>query len=128
MIIGVGTDLVAIDRISSSIDRFGDRFLNRVFTDLEQQQASQRKQQASFYAMRFAAKEAGWKALSPDRKLSIGWHDFEILSTDQGQPLLSFKREAQRCLAEKGGQQAQIHLSLSDDGGFALAFVVLSAP
>ena len=81
--------------------------------------------------MRFAAKEAGWKALSPDRRRRIGWHDFEVISTDQGQPVLNFHGEAQDVLAEKVGrghdQSARIDLSLSDDGGFALAFVVLSA-
>ena len=127
MIIGIGTDLVSIDRISRTIDRFGDRFLDRVFTAGEQEQAATREQKARFYAMRFAAKEAGWKALSPGRQHGIGWHDFEIFSSDQGQPQLTFQASAAKLLHEKGGERVKISLSLSDDSGFALAFVVLSA-
>ena len=131
MIIGIGTDMVSIDRIDRIIGRFGTRFLDRIFTPAEQRQAEGRTQKMRFYAMRFAAKEAGWKALSPDRRRRIGWHDFEVTSTDQGQPVLNFHGEARDLLAEKAGQggrrSGQIDLSLSDDGGFALAFVVLSA-
>ena len=102
MIIGIGTDIVSIDRIDRIIGRFGTRFLDRIFTPAEQHQAEGRAQKMRFYAMRFAAKEAGWKALSPDRRRRIGWHDFEVISTDQGQPVLNFHGEAQDVLAEKG--------------------------
>ena len=127
MIIGIGTDIVVVERIGWMIDRFGARFLDRVFTADEQVQAARRGHLVSFYALRFAAKEAGWKALSPPRGRGIGWHDFEISATSEGQPRLAFWGKAAEVLAEKGGDGAKIDLSLSDDGGFALAFVVLSA-
>jgi holo-[acyl-carrier protein] synthase len=126
MIIGIGTDIVGIERVSHVVDRFGRRFINRIYTLAEQEEVKSKKQQHRFYAMRFAAKEAGWKALSPQRHRSIGWHDFEITSTDQGRPVLALHGAAREVFEEKGG--GQINLSLSDDGGFALAFVVLSAP
>lgn len=128
MIIGIGTDLVQIERIGHIIDRFGARFLDRIYTPSEQQEAASRKQQTRFYAMRFAAKEAGWKALSPQRDGSIGWHDFEVTSTDQGKPVLAYHGAARSVFHEKSAGKGQIDLSLTDDGGFALAFVVLSAP
>lgn len=126
MIHGIGTDIVVIDRIAEIITRHGDRFINRIYTDLEQKAADSRKDQARFYAMRFAAKEAAWKALSPARSLSIGWHDFEIISTEEGKPELFFRGEAERYFDEKTNGKGKTYLSLSDDGGMALAFVTLS--
>ena len=128
MIIGIGTDLVKIDRIDRIIERFGGRFLDRVYTPGEQAEAASRQQKARYYAMRFAAKEAGWKALSPRRDSRIGWHDFEITSTQEGRPVLAFHGPAREDFEKMTGSDGRIDLSLSDDGGFALAFVVLSAP
>ena len=128
MIFGVGTDIVDISRIAEAIDRHGDKFIGRVFTKDEQTAAEKRGDKIRFYAMRFAAKEACWKALSPGRELGISWHDLEVDSTDQGQPFMRLHGKAADYFAQATDNRGQCHLSLSDDGGMALAFVTLSAP
>ncbi|XDZ64758.1 holo-ACP synthase [Alphaproteobacteria bacterium LSUCC0684] len=128
MICGIGTDIVAIDRVDRSLDKFGDRFIRRIYTEAEREEAGRRAGKARFYAMRFAAKEAAWKALSPGRTSGIGWLDLEIRSAPDGQPSLVFHGAAAAVFRQKAGRDGQIHLSLSDDGGMALAFVVLSKP
>jgi len=128
MICGIGTDIVAIDRVDHSLGRYGARFIRRIYTHGEQAEASKRADMARFYAMRFAAKEAAWKALSPGRSSGIGWLDLEVCSAPDGQPSLVFHGPAADVFHQKAGRDGQIHLSLSDDGGMALAFVVLSKP
>ena len=128
MIIGIGTDIVSVGRIERALDRFGDRFLARVFTDRERQAGMGRGQPARFFALRFAAKEAAWKALSPERGLGVGWRDFEIVGGGGGRPELVLGARAGKLLAGRAGGGGTAHVSLSDDGGFALAFVVLSTP
>ena len=91
MIYGIGTDIVEISRIGQSIDRFGDKFINRIFTKHEQTAAQKRKDQTRFYAMRFAAKEACWKALSPGRDFGIGWLDLEVITLMKAPVLLHSK-------------------------------------
>ena len=127
MVIGVGTDLVAIARIDKLIARFGGRFIERIFTTSEQAMAKTKRRQNRFYAMGFAAKEAAWKALSPPRHSGIGWHDFEVLRHENGGPELILHGKAADLLNEKVDGAWASHLSLSDDKGIALAFVVLSA-
>lgn len=127
MIVGIGTDLVEIARIEKSIAQFEARFIDRIFTANEQKSAALRGNQARFYAMRFAAKEAAWKALSPGRDQGVGWHDFEITATDDGKPELLFHGKAKELFSKMANGDGKISLSLSDDGGMALAFVVLSA-
>ena len=127
MIVGIGTDLVKIARIEQSIKRFGARFIDRIFTANEQKSAAMRGNLPRFYAMRFAAKEAAWKALSPGRDQGVGWHDLEITATDDGKPELHFHGKAKEVFSEMVNGDGKINLSLSDDGGMALAFVVLSA-
>ena len=128
MIIGIGTDLVSIGRIERTLDRFGDRFLSRVYSSREIEAGLGRGNPARFFALRFAAKEAAWKALSPDRGLGVGWRDFEIVSADGGKPRLVLGGRAGELLANRAGAKGRTEVSMSDDGGFALAFVVLSAP
>jgi holo-[acyl-carrier protein] synthase len=128
MIYGIGSDLVEIDRIAKIVARHGDRFVDRIYTKYEQSAAKKRADQSRYYAMRFAAKEAAWKALSPGRDLGIGWQELEIISRDDGQPLLNLKGKAADYFAKETNNKGMCHLSLSDDGGMALAFVVLSAP
>ena len=128
MIIGIGTDLVEIARIEKAITRFGAQFLNRVFTANEQEAAALRGDQPRFYAMRFAAKEAAWKALSPGRGQGVGWHDLEITASKDGKPELHFHGKAKEVFGKMVDGGGKTNLSLSDDGGMALAFVVLSAP
>ena len=127
MIIGIGADIVSIDRIARTMDRFGDRFLARVFTEREKRAGLTGSNAARFFAMRFAAKEAAWKALSPEIGHGVGWHDFEIVNTEGRRPRLVLRRQAGRLLAQRAENGGKAEVSLSDDGGFALAFVVLSA-
>ena len=128
MIIGIGTDIVSIERVGRALDRFGERFLARIYTEQERRSGLGRGQAERFFALRFAAKEAAWKALSPPRGRGVGWHDFEVVSPGGGKPRLVLSGEAGKLFAKQAGTAGQAEVSLSDDGGFALAFVVLSAP
>ena len=128
MIYGIGTDIVEIKRIGDAIDRHGDQFIRRIFTPSEQTAAKARGDQTRFYAMRFAAKEACWKALSPGRSQGITWLDLEVDSTEDGQPFMRLHGKAADYFAKATENRGQCYLSLSDDGGMALAFVTLSAP
>ena len=127
MIYGIGTDIIEIGRISAAVGRHGERFLGRIFTEAERLGAGGRVDEARFYALRWAAKEAAWKALSPGYRRGVGWQDLEVISDSDGRPHLRFHGEAERYFAEETGGRGKTSLSLSDDGGMALAFVVLSA-
>ena len=128
MVYGIGTDIVEIARIKAAIEKSGDRFLDRIFTADEQAAANKREDKIRFYALRWAAKEAAWKALSPGYQNGVGWHDLEVRSDEEGKPHLIFHGAAKDYFDEQTGGQGKTDLSLSDDGGMALAFVVLSAP
>lgn len=121
MILGIGTDLVQMDRISQAIERFGDRFLLRVFTDREIKNAPARR--TEYFAGRFAAKEAAIKALRPQLDLFFGLSEIEVGVLDDGAPTLSFLGRAEQRAEDRGVTGA--HLSLSHDGGLAVATVVL---
>ena len=97
-------------------------------TENEKAAAQDRTDKSRFYALRWAAKEAAWKALSPGYQNGVGWHDLEVLSDDEGKPHLIFHGAAKDYFDEQTGRQGKTALSLSDDAGMALAFVVLSAP
>ena len=126
MIYGIGVDVVKIARIEASLARFGEKFCERIFTSKEINYAKSRGDQARIYALGFAAKEAAWKALSPRRGHGIGWHDFEVVRERGGRPNLILHGEAIKLLNTHTKNKPEVHLSLSDDDGFALAFVVLS--
>jgi holo-[acyl-carrier protein] synthase len=128
MIYGIGTDIVEIRRIEDAIAKSGDRFIDRIFTKEEQEAAGRRGDQARFYALRWAAKEAGWKALSPGYRNGVGWLDLEVTSNDDGKPAMVFYGKAAAFFEAETQGRGKINLSLSDDGGMALAFVVLSTP
>lgn len=130
MIIGLGTDIVEISRIQKLYETFGQRFLNRLFTENEQAYCAQ-KHHALFarYAKRFAAKEACLKALGTGRSQSIKWRDIDVTRTELGQPTLILSGKcleiAQRRL--KPNQTLHTHLSLSDTKDLAQATVILEA-
>ena len=126
MIYGIGVDVVKIARIEASLNRFGEKFCRRIFTSKEIEYASKRGNQARIYALGFAAKEAAWKALSPRRGHGIGWHDFEVVRERGGRPNLILRGQAAKLLNTETKKGGEVHLSLSDDDGFALAFVVVS--
>ena len=129
MILGIGTDLANIERISATIERFGDRFRNRVFTDIEQGKAERRADTAGTYAKRWAAKEACSKALGTGLRMGIAWKDMAVSNLDTGQPVMQVTGWAAERLAAMTppGHEAIIHLTLTDDHPWAQAFVVIEA-
>ena len=129
MILGVGTDLANIDRIAGVLERHGDRFRNRVFTEIEQRKAERRKDVAGTYAKRWAAKEACSKALGTGLRMGISWKDMAVSNLKTGQPVMTVTGWAAERLKEMTpeGHQATIHVSLTDDHPWAQAFVVIEA-
>lgn len=129
MILGIGTDLANIDRIAATLERFGDRFRNRVFTAEEQRRAASRVNPAATYAKRWAAKEACAKALGTGLRMGIAWRDMAVTNLETGQPQVALSGWAATRLASMipHGHAARIHLSLSDDPPWAQAFVVIAA-
>lgn len=130
MIVGIGTDLTDIRRIASSLERFGDRFTQRVFTQRERARADRRAHaRAASYAKRFAAKEACAKALGTGLRQGVFWRDMEVVNLPSGQPNLVLTGGAARRLQAlmPPGHRPAMHVSLSDDFPWASAFVVISA-
>ena len=130
MILGIGSDLANIERIEATIARFGDRFLNRVFTAVEQRKAESRKRAvAATYAKRWAAKEACSKALGTGLQMGISWKDMAVTNLRSGQPVMHVTGWAAERLAQMtpAGHEAVIHVTLTDDHPWAQAFVVIEA-
>ena len=129
MILGIGIDLANIERISDVLERHGDRFRNRVFTELEQNKAEHRKDVAGTYAKRWAAKEACSKALGTGLRMGIRWKDMSVRNLYSGKPVMSLTGWAQKRLNEitPDGHSAVIHVSLTDDHPWAQAFVVIES-
>lgn len=129
MILGIGTDLANIERISGTLDRFGDRFRNRVFTKTELKKAARRKDEAGTLAKRWAAKEACSKALGTGLAMGISWRDMAVSNLRTGQPVMAVTGWAAERLAEMtpDGYEAIIHVTLTDDHPWAQAFVVIEA-
>lgn len=130
MILGIGSDLIDIRRIEASLERFGDRFVQRLFTEIEQQRSERRpNQRAASYAKRFAAKEACSKALGTGIRRSVFWRDMGVINLPSGQPTMHLTGGAAARLAEMTppGLKPCIHVSLTDDYPLALSFVMISA-
>lgn len=129
MILGVGTDLANIDRIAATLERFGDRFRNRVFTETEQRKAERRADVAGTYAKRWAAKEACSKALGTGLRMGIAWKDMAVSNLETGQPVMRLSGWAEQRLRQMTppGHEAVIHVTLTDDHPWAQAFVVIEA-
>lgn len=129
MILGIGTDLANIDRIQGTLDRFGDRFRNRVFTEIEQHKAERRRDVAGTYAKRWAAKEACSKALGTGLAMGIAWKDMSVTNLGTGQPEMHVTGWAKERLEAMtpSGHKAVIHVTLTDDHPWAQAFVVIEA-
>ena len=129
MILGIGTDLANIERIQGTLERFGDRFRNRVFTEVEQRKAEKRKDVAGTYAKRWAAKEACSKALGTGLRMGISWRDMAVSNLETGQPVMKVTGWARERLDEMTpkGFEAIIHVTLTDDHPWAQAFVVIEA-
>jgi holo-[acyl-carrier protein] synthase len=129
VIIGIGSDLSDIRRIQGSLDRFGERFTNRVFTELERTRSERKTDRASSYAKRFAAKEACAKALGTGMRRGVFWRDMGVINLKSGQPTMALTGGALKRLEEitPDGMRAAIHLSLTDDHPYAQAFVIIEA-
>jgi holo-[acyl-carrier protein] synthase len=129
MILGVGTDLANIERIAATLDRFGDRFRNRVFTDVERARAGRRSDEAATLAKRWAAKEACSKALGTGLRMGISWRDMAVSNLRTGQPVMHLTGWAAERLSAMtpAGHRAIVHVSLTDDHPWAQAFVVIEA-
>ncbi|WP_417268938.1 holo-ACP synthase [Celeribacter sp.] len=129
MILGIGTDLANIERIQGTLDRFGDRFKNRVFTPTEQSKANNRRDVAGTYAKRWAAKEACSKALGTGLAMGISWIDMSVSNLETGQPVMrvtGWAKERLEAMTPEG-HEAIIHVTLTDDHPWAQAFVVIEA-
>ena len=129
MILGIGTDLANIERIQGTLDRFGDRFRSRVFTDREMAKAARRRDEAGTLAKRWAAKEACSKALGTGLAMGISWRDMAVSNLRTGQPVMEVTGWARDRLDEMtpAGHEAVIHVTLTDDHPWAQAFVVIEA-
>ena len=129
MIIGLGSDIIAVRRIEETLARFGDRFIDRVFTKAEREKSEKRAARAASYAKRFAAKEACSKALGTGFRNGVYWRDMGVVNLPTGQPTLKLSGGAAQRLAEitPPGMTAKIDLSLTDDHELAQAIVVISA-
>jgi holo-[acyl-carrier protein] synthase len=129
MIIGLGSDLIDIRRIEGTLDRFGARFVNRIFTPLEQSKSDRRANRAASYARRFAAKEACSKALGTGFRRGVFWRDMGVVNLPSGKPTMRLTGGALRRLHEitPAGSEAQIDLSITDDPPLAQAIVIITA-
>jgi holo-[acyl-carrier protein] synthase len=129
VIIGIGSDLSDIRRIEQSVERFGERFTKRCFTEIERARSERKPDRAASYAKRFAAKEACAKALGTGLRRGVFWRDMGVVNMRSGQPTMALTGGAAARLAEMTppGMKAVIHLSLTDDHPYAQAFVIIEA-
>ncbi|MER2607046.1 MAG: holo-ACP synthase [Siculibacillus sp.] len=129
MILGIGSDLTDIRRIEKALDRFGDRFTHRVFTEVERAKSEGRAARAASYAKRFAAKEACCKALGTGISMGVAWREMGVVNLPSGRPTLELTGGAAARLAAMTppGFTPRIDLTITDDHPLAQAFVVISA-
>ena len=129
MIIGIGSDLIDIRRIAKSLDRYGERFTARVFTEIEQAKSDRRRERAASYAKRFAAKEACAKALGTGMSQGVFWRDMGVVNLPSGRPTMRLTGGALERLnaITPPGYQARIDITLTDEGPLAQALVIISA-
>ena len=129
MIIGIGSDLIDIRRIEKSLERYGERFVQRLFTDVEQAKSERRRERAASYAKRFAAKEACSKALGTGMAQGVFWRDMGVVNLPGGKPTMQLTGGAAARLAEMlpDGHRGVIHLTITDDFPLAQAFVIIEA-
>lgn len=127
MIVGIGTDMADIRRIQQTLDRFGDRFRRRCFTPLEQARSDHKPDPSWSYAKRFAAKEACAKALGTGIRSDVYWRDMGVVNLRSGQPTMQLTGNAASHLERltPAGHEARIHLTLTDEYPYALAFVII---
>jgi holo-[acyl-carrier protein] synthase len=129
MIIGIGNDIIDIRRIERTLDRFGERFLDRVYTEIERTKSDRRVNRAASYAKRFAAKEACSKALGTGFRRGVYWRDLGVVNLPSGKPTMRLTGGALARLGEliPDGMLPQIDLTITDDHPIAEAVVIISA-
>lgn len=129
MIIGIGSDLIDIRRVEKSLERFGERFTNRCFTDVERAKSDRRANRAASYAKRFAAKEACSKALGTGMAQGVFWKDLGVVNLPSGKPTMQLTGGAAVVLQSMlpAGHKAVVHLTITDDYPLAQAFVIIEA-
>jgi holo-[acyl-carrier protein] synthase len=129
LIIGLGSDLADIRRIEATLERFGERFVARIFTDVERARSERKADRAASYAKRFAAKEACAKALGTGLRAGVFWRDMGVVNARSGAPMLALTGGAAKRLAAitPPGFAPHIHLTLTDDHPYALAVVIIEA-
>jgi holo-[acyl-carrier protein] synthase len=129
MIIGLGNDLCDISRVQAVLDKYGERFTHRCFTEIERKKSDRRAQRAASYAKRFAAKEACSKALGTGLSFGVYWRDMGVVNLPSGKPTMKLTNGAARVLERlvPAGMKPHIHLTITDDGGMAQAFVIIEA-
>ena len=129
MILGIGSDLANIERIGRTVERFGARFLDRVYTDTEKALAERRAERIATLAKRWAAKEACSKALGTGLRMGIRWRDMGVVNLRTGQPTMRLTGWAEERLRSMTppGHRAHVHVTLTDDHPWAMAVVVIEA-
>jgi holo-[acyl-carrier protein] synthase len=129
VIIGLGNDMVDIRRIEQTLERYGSRFVARIFTDIEQKKSDRRAQRAASYAKRFAAKEACSKALGTGFRRGVFWKDMGVVNEPSGRPTMQLSGGAKEQLERitPAGHLARIQLTITDDYPYAQAIVIIEA-
>ena len=129
MILGIGSDMIDIRRIEQAMERFGDRFLERIFTDAERRKCDRRANRSASYARRFAAKEACSKALGTGFRRGVFWRDLGVVNLTSGQPCMRLTGGALRRLEEitPEGMTARLDVTLTDEPPLAQAVVIITA-
>jgi holo-[acyl-carrier protein] synthase len=129
MILGIGNDIVDIRRIEETLNRFGDRFRDRIFTEIEKKKSDRRAMRAASYAKRFAAKEACSKALGTGFRRGVFWKDMGVVNEISGRPtmVLTGGAKAQLDRLVPVGMTAKVHLTITDDHPYAQAVVIIEA-
>jgi holo-[acyl-carrier protein] synthase len=129
MIIGIGNDTIDIRRVEKVIEKHGDRFTQRIFTEIEQRKSDRRAQRAASYAKRFAAKEACSKALGTGMSRGVFWRDMGVVNLPSGKPTMKLTGGAAERLAAMTppGHRPEIHVTITDDFPLAQALVIIEA-
>ncbi len=129
MILGIGSDLIDITRVEKTLERFGERFTKRIFTEIERAKSDKRRLRAASYAKRFAAKEACSKALGTGFRKGVFWRDLGVVNRPGGQPTMALTGGAAERLASMvpAGMTARIDVTITDDFPMAQAIVIISA-